>query len=182
MTGFVQKHENEIPGLFQDNSRTFSVFKDSISLTISQFSIVFAGKRQKWKQVALYFYHLIIFIVVLINTGTTGKLNRNTVPPRSSTNPAIFTQFSFAHHINPKEWKRMGVFYYFQGQFNIFKGNFTKFQDNSRTNGTILKFQEFSRTKVKFKDFSRSVRTLHDLGPRSRNDLDLQYSHTFIVI
>ena len=30
ITGFVQKHENEIPGLFQDNSRTFSVFKDSI--------------------------------------------------------------------------------------------------------------------------------------------------------
>ena len=29
-TGFIQKHENEIPGLFQDNSRTFSVFKDSI--------------------------------------------------------------------------------------------------------------------------------------------------------
>ena len=58
------------------------------------------------------------------------------------------------------ELKSIGVFYYFQGQFHIFKGNFTKFQDNSRTNGTILKFQEFSRTKVKFKDFSRSVRTL----------------------
>ena len=42
-TGFVQKNENEIPGLFQDNSRTFSVFKDSISLTFIQFSIVFAG-------------------------------------------------------------------------------------------------------------------------------------------
>ena len=25
-TGFVQKHENEIPGLFQDNSRTFFSF------------------------------------------------------------------------------------------------------------------------------------------------------------
>ena len=58
------------------------------------------------------------------------------------------------HRINPKEWKRIRVFYYFQGQFHIFKGNFTKFQDNSRTNGTILKFQEFSRTKVKCKDFS----------------------------
>ena len=50
-------------------------------------------------------------------------------PSHSSTNPAIFTQFSFAHHINPKEWKRIGVFYYFQGQFHIFKGNFTIFQD-----------------------------------------------------
>ena len=144
--------------------------------------------------------------MVLINTGTTSKLNRSTVPPRSSTNPAIFTQFSFAHRINPKEWKRVCVFYSFQGQFHIFKGDFTKFQDNARTNGTILKFQEFSRTKVKFKDFSRSVRTLlkafikslvqigivvsekirfeflyvHNLGPRSRNDLGLQYSHTFI--
>ena len=99
--------------------------------------------------------------MVLINTGTTSKLNRSTLPPpRSSTNQAIFTQFSFTQRINPKEWKRIGVFYYFQGQFHIFKGNFTKFQDNSRTNGTILKFQEFSRSKVKFKDFSRSVRTL----------------------
>ena len=52
------------------------------------------------------------------------------------------------------------MFYYFQGQFLSFKGNFTKFQDNSRTNGTIFKFQEFARTKVNFKDFSRSVRTL----------------------
>ena len=48
----------------------------------------------------------------------------------------------------------------FSRTIHTFKGNFTKFQDNSRTNGTILKFQEFSRTKVKFKDFSRSVRTL----------------------
>ena len=43
-TGFIQKHENEIPGLFQDNSRTFFlVFKDSISLTFRQFLIVFSG-------------------------------------------------------------------------------------------------------------------------------------------
>ena len=35
--GFIQKHENEIPGLFQDNSRTFSVFKDSISLIFDCF-------------------------------------------------------------------------------------------------------------------------------------------------
>ena len=71
--------------------------------------------------------------MVLINTGTTGKLNRSTVPPRSSTNPASFTQFSFTHRINPKEWKRIGVFYYFQGQFPPFQGQFYKipghFQD-----------------------------------------------------
>ena len=35
-TGFVQKWENRSPGLFQDYSRTFSFFKDSIS---SQFCI-----------------------------------------------------------------------------------------------------------------------------------------------
>ena len=47
--------------------------------------------------------------------------------------------------------------------FIIFKDNFTfsrAILQNSRTIGTILKFQEFSRTKVKFKDFSRSVQTL----------------------
>ena len=52
------------------------------------------------------------------------------------------------------------MFYFFQGQFHSFNNNFTKFQDNSSTNGTIFKFQEFSRTKVNFKDFSMSVRTL----------------------
>ena len=36
ITGFVQKHENESPGLF-------SVFKDSITLAFSQFFILFAG-------------------------------------------------------------------------------------------------------------------------------------------
>ena len=36
----------------------------------------------------------------------------------------------------------------------------SKFKDNSRTNCTFLEFQEFSRTKVIFKDFSRSVGTL----------------------
>ena len=35
-TGFVQKWENRSPGLFQDYSRTFSFFKESIS---SQFCI-----------------------------------------------------------------------------------------------------------------------------------------------
>ena len=34
------------------------------------------------------------------------------------------------------------------------------FFQNSRTKCTFLEFQEFSRTKVIFKDFSRSVRTL----------------------
>ena len=43
----------------------------------------------------------------------------------------------------------------------IIKEIFSKFKDNSKTNCTFLEFQEFSRTKVIFKDFSRSVRTLH---------------------
>ena len=42
----------------------------------------------------------------------------------------------------------------------IIKEIFSKLKDNSRTNCTFLQFQEFSRTKVIFKDFSRSVRTL----------------------
>ena len=47
--------------------------------------------------------------------------------------------------------------------FIIFKDNFTfsrAILQNSRTNGSILKFREFFRTKFKFKDFSRSVQTL----------------------
>ena len=69
---------------------------------------------------------------------------------------AIFTQF-FVHPIN---LKGQVVFYILQRLIHIFKDDFTKFQDNSRTKGTSFIFQEFSRTKVKFKDFSRSVRTL----------------------
>ena len=68
--------------------------------------------------------------------------------------------------------KGLDVFYIFHRQIHNFKDDFTKFQDNSRTNSTFFfKFQEFSRTKVKFKDFSRSVPTL------SRNsDLDCHLS------
>ena len=150
---------------FQDFSRIipglFSVLKDSISLTFRQFLIVFAGNGDS-EIGRTSFLSLEYFIMVLINNGTTGKLNRSTIPPCSSTNPAIFTLFSFAHRINPREWKKNRVFYYFHGQFHIYQGNFIKFQDNSRTYGTtcILKFQEFSSATVKFKDFSRSVQTL----------------------
>ena len=62
---------------------------------------------------------------------------------------AIFTGF-FAHPIN---LKGLVVFYIFQRLIHIFKDDFTKFQDNFRTKGTFFKFQEFSMTKVKFKDF-----------------------------
>ena len=51
--------------------------------------------------------------------------------------------------------KGLVVFYIFQRLIHIFKDEFTKFQDKRH----FFKFQEFSRTKVKFKDFSRSVRT-----------------------
>ena len=68
---------------------------------------------------------------------------------------AIFTQFFFcdfhtvffAHPIN---LKGLVVFLYFQRLIHMFKDDFKKFQDNSRTKGTFFKFQEFSRTKVNF--------------------------------
>ena len=51
-TGFVRNWENRSPGLFQDYSRTFSFFKDSIS---SQFCITqrlkvdfFQAEVAKW--------------------------------------------------------------------------------------------------------------------------------------
>ena len=68
----------------------------------------------------------------------------------------------------------------------IIKEVFSKFKDKLQF---FLKFQEFSRTKVIFKDFSRSVRTLvssvmrqrfilfqispKDLDPSYGTDLDL---------
>ena len=53
--------------------------------------------------------------------------------------------------------KGLLVFDTFQGLIHIFKDDFTKFKNNLRTKGSFFKFHEFSRTKVKFKDFSRSV-------------------------
>ena len=47
---------------------------------------------------------------------------------------AIFTQF-FAHPIN---LKGLVVFYIFQRLIHIFKDEFTKFQDSSRTKGTFF--------------------------------------------
>ena len=83
---------------------------------------------------------------------------------------AIFTQFLqisqfFCAFHNPKG---LVVFYIFQGLIHIFKDNFTKFQD-SRTKGTFFQLQELSRTKVKFKDFSRSVPTLSLTGGMTEN-------------
>ena len=72
-TGFVQKHENEIPGLFQDNSRTFFSFQGLNFIDFQSIFDCFCRKTPNRKQVALHFYHRIIFIVVLINTGTTGN-------------------------------------------------------------------------------------------------------------
>ena len=53
-TGFIRKSENRSPGLFQDYSRTFSFFKDSISyqfyitqhLKVSFFSQIRRNERR----------------------------------------------------------------------------------------------------------------------------------------
>ena len=67
---------------------------------------------------------------------------------------AIFTQVFFAHPIN---LKGLVVYLIFFKDLFIFSGLILQ---NSRTKSTFFKFQESSRTKVKFKDFYRSVRTL----------------------
>ena len=73
-------------------------------------------------------------------------------------------------------------FYHFQGLFVIIKEFFSKFKDNSRTNCTFLESQEFSRTKVIFKDFSRSVRTLPDLRVRCPTDCATRPSTCFDIM
>ena len=82
----------------------------------------------------------------------------------------IFTQFfcdfqtvCFAHPINP-----IGlVFYIFQGLIHIFKDDFYKIPGQFQE-GTYLKFQEFSRTKVKFKDISSLCEPLSDKNDSPR--------------
>ena len=64
-------------------------------------------------------------IPVLINTWTTGKLNRSIMPPSLFNESSDFLTVFFRASHKIKEWKRISVFYYFQEQFHIFKGNFT---------------------------------------------------------
>ena len=82
-TGFVQKHENEIPGLFQDNSRTFFSFQGLNFIDFQSIFDCFCRKRRFGN--SSHFISITgIFSLpeyLLINTGTTGKLNRSTVPP-----------------------------------------------------------------------------------------------------
>ena len=109
----------------------------------SPFAIVFAGNGDS------EIGRTSFLSPVMINTGTTGKLNRSTVPPRSSTNSAIFTQFSFEHRINPKEILLKN------GKESVY---FIIFKDNFTFSRAIL---QNSRTIPGQMDFSRSVRTLY---------------------
>ena len=62
----------------------------------------------------------------------------------------------------------------------IFKEILSKFKDKSRTNCTFLEFQEFSRTKVIFKDFSRSVRTCFICITKYKNEA-VNCIHKYII-
>ena len=72
----------------------------------------------------------------------------------------FFCDFHTAFFAHPINLKGLIVFYIFQGLYHIFKEDY-KIPGQFPTKGSFFKFQEFSRTKVKFKDFSRSVRTLY---------------------
>ena len=46
VTGFVQKHENKIPGLFQDNSRIFFSFQGLNFIDFQSIFVCFCQKRR----------------------------------------------------------------------------------------------------------------------------------------
>ena len=81
-SGFLQKHENEIPGFFQDNSRTFFSFQGLNFIDFQEILIVFAGNgdldlgRTSFLSPEYFHYGIDYY-------GTKGKLYRSTVPPRS---------------------------------------------------------------------------------------------------
>ena len=83
------------------------------------------------KRVALHFYHRNIFIMVLINTGTTGKLNRSTMPPSLFNESSDFhTVFFCASHKSKRMEKNWCILLFsrtishFQGQFYKIPGQF----------------------------------------------------------
>ena len=84
-----------------------------------------------WKRVALHFYHWKIFIMVLINTRTTGKLNLSTVPPSLFNESSDFhTVFFCASHKSKRMEKNQCILSFirtishFQGQFYKIPGQF----------------------------------------------------------
>ena len=115
---------------FQDFSRIIpgllSVFKDSIF-------DCFCRKRRIRKQVALHFYHRNIIIVILINTGTTSKLNRSTVPPSLFNESSDFHTVFFRALHESKRMKKNGCILLFLRTISHFQGQFYKipgqFQD-----------------------------------------------------
>ena len=132
-SGFVQKHENEIPGLFQDNSRTFFSFQGLNFIDFQSIFDCFCRKTPNGKQVALHFYHRIIFIVVLINTGTTGKRNRSTVPPSLFNESSDFHTVFFRASHKSKRMETNGCILSFSRTISHFQEQFYKipgqFQD-----------------------------------------------------
>ena len=54
-SGFLQKHENDIPGLFQDNSRTFFSFQGLNFIDFQSILDCFLLETAIRKQVALHF-------------------------------------------------------------------------------------------------------------------------------
>ena len=69
---------------------------------------------------------------------------------------AIFThflRFSNSFFIHPINLKALVAFYIFQRLIHIFKDDFTKFQDNSRTKGNFSNFRSFPRPRSNSKTF-----------------------------
>ena len=74
--------------------------------------------------------------------------------------PQHFSLIFFAHPINQES---VCYFYNFPGPIRSFKGKCAKVQDKWPI---FFWFKEFSRNKVKFKDFSRFAQTLLNAGQK----------------
>ena len=72
--------------------------------------------------------------MVLINTGTTGKLNRSTVHPSLFNKSSDFHTVFFRASHKSKRMEKNRCILLFSRTISHFKGNFTKFKDISRTN------------------------------------------------
>ena len=88
-----------------------------------------------------------VLIVAVINASTTGRNELKYVSHPALLQNGNLLFFSIFSHENLEDLRNSRINLQFQGYF------FFKFQDNSRKDGSFMKFQEFSRTKVKFKDF-----------------------------
>ena len=179
-----------MPGLFHDFSRTIYIFSTShFSYTVTHLTLLICRISVPFKIVNAFAFRAHCFCLILALPIVCTRLLFLPFPIsalQGFTSRCIWFILLESNRIDRIPWRHYRwiwhrtsfsitdfansyctlhpkkLFLSFSRTFCDYQGDFfSKLKDNSRINCTFLEFQEFSRTKVIFKDFSRPVQTLH---------------------